>query len=120
MVRPLRPQPHAGAVVQPQSSSRLLFLRHFQPFASPDPFHSVLAHWPSRLSQQRGDPAVAISAVLTSQRDDRARQGILVPTQNRNVPLCPSPLPQQPAGVTLRESVFRARTLYRTTPPLGA
>src|SRR2546428_10155822 len=120
MLRPLRPQSHTRTVVQPQSSSRLLFSRHFPPFPPPDPLHPVLAHLPSCLLEQRRDPSIAIPAVLAGQRDDRSRQGILVPAQNRNVPLCSSPLPQQPAGVPLGKSVFLACTLYRTTPPLGA
>src|SRR3989304_2691002 len=64
MVGPLRPQPHARAVVPPPSPSRLLFLRHFQPFPSPDPLDPVLAHSPSGIPQQHRDPPIAIPSVL--------------------------------------------------------
>src|SRR5258707_2900497 len=37
VVGPLRPQPHARAVVEPQTAPFRLLLRHFKPFPSPDP-----------------------------------------------------------------------------------
>src|SRR5215472_15321555 len=120
LVAPLRPQPNTRAVVQPQPPSRPLFLRYFQPFPSPDPLHPVLAHFPSHVSQHHRDPAVAVAPVPAGQRDDRTSQGIFVPAQNRNVSLCSSSLPQQPAGVPFGKSVLLLGSLYRTTPPLGA
>jgi hypothetical protein len=50
----------------------------------------------------------------------KARRGILVAPQNRTMPLCPSPLPQQPAGMPLGESILFPRMIHRSTPPLGA
>ena len=40
----LRAQAHTRTTAQPQPPSRLLFLRCLQPFAAPDPLHSILAH----------------------------------------------------------------------------
>ena len=34
--------------------------------------------------------------------------------------MCPSPLPQQPAGMSLAHFVLFERMLHRTTPPLRA
>src|SRR5512135_2433246 len=105
MVRPLWPQSHTRTVIQPQPPSRPLFLRHFQPFPPPDPLHPILAHLPSSLFEQRRDASVAIPAVLASQRDNGPRQCILIAPQNWSISLCSSPLPQQPAGVPLGNSV---------------
>ena len=51
LVRSLRPESHTGAVVQPQPTPGLLFLRHFQPLAPPDLLCSILAHFPSHAPQ---------------------------------------------------------------------
>jgi hypothetical protein len=58
------PKPHARAIVEPQPSSWLLPFRYFQPFATPDPLHSILAHLPASMLQQRRDAAVAVTAIL--------------------------------------------------------
>jgi hypothetical protein len=87
---------------------------------SPDPLHPVLADRPSRPWQQHGDPPITLPPVLARQRDDCPCQGILIAAQNRSIPLCASPLPQQPAGMPLGESVLFPCMLYRTTPPLRA
>ena len=48
MVRSLRPQPNAGAVVQPQASSRVSVSGRFRsPSRRQNPLHSVLTHRPS-------------------------------------------------------------------------
>jgi len=44
-----------------------LFLRHFQPFPSPDAFDPVLAYLPSLVSQHGGDPPIAVASVLASE-----------------------------------------------------
>ena len=64
MIAMLRPQPHAGAIVELHATAWLLPLRHLQPFASPDPgapgklacwggdaLHAILAHVPTHLLQ---------------------------------------------------------------------
>ena len=48
LVRSLRPESHTGAVVQPQPTPGLLFLRHFQPLAPADLLYSILAYRPPR------------------------------------------------------------------------
>ena len=78
VVAPLRPQSYTGTVVQPQSSSRPVFLRHFQPLSPPDPLDPILTHLPACPSQQRRNPPVAIAAVVRCQGNDGLCQFILV------------------------------------------
>ena len=77
MVCPLRAQPDTGTIIEPESSSWPLLLRHLQPFAPPDPLHSVPAHLPSRALQHRRDFLIPIAAILACQGDYRRCQLIL-------------------------------------------
>ena len=76
--RILRPQPDAGAVVQPQPAALRLALRHLQAFTPPDPLDPLVVHPPARRMQHRGHPAVTVAPVLLGQRDDVAGQRLLV------------------------------------------
>jgi hypothetical protein len=120
VIRPLWPQPHARSIVQPQPRSRPLFLRHFEPFTTPDALHPIFAYVPASTLQQRRNSPVAVATVFTGQCNDRFGQRFFVDPRDRGIALCPSPLPQQPAGMSLAYFVFFARMLYRTTPPLRA
>ena len=66
------------------------------------------------------DPPLAATPVLRRQSNHRLRQLIFLWPIHRLVPLCPSPLPQQPAAMLFRQPVLLPRTLRRTTPPLRA
>src|SRR5271154_6017773 len=120
MLRPLWSQPYARSIVQPQPPTGPLFLRYFQPLTTPDALHPILAYLPASTLQQRRNSSVTVAPVLTGQCYDRFRQRIFVDPRDRGIALCPSPLPQQPAGMTLAHFVFFARMLHRTTPPLRA
>src|SRR5271168_5423865 len=120
MIRPLRPQPHTRTTPEPQPASRPLFLRHLQPFASPDPLHSILAYMPTAIPQQSGDPPIAVAPVFAGQRHDLSCQRIFVGSVEHFVALCPSPLPQQPVGMPLRYLIALACMPDRATPPLRA
>ncbi len=78
VVRPLRPQPHAGAVVQPQPPALGLPRRHTQPLAAPNPLHALVVAAPALSPEQRRDPAVTVSAILPGQRCDVRSQRHLV------------------------------------------
>ncbi len=78
VIRPLGPQPHARAVIEPEPSPGPLFLRDLQPFATPDALHSIFPHLPACRPQQRRDPPVAVTAILTGQGNNRSRQRIFV------------------------------------------
>ena len=67
MVGPLGPQPHARAVVEPQTAPFWLLLRHFQPLPSPDPPHPLDVHPPAFVDQHPADPSIAVAAVLRGQ-----------------------------------------------------
>ena len=120
VIRTLRPQPHARPIVQPQPPTGPLFLRHFQPLATPDALYPILAHLPTITLQQRRNSPVAVTTVFTGQCNDCFRQRIFIDPWDRGIALCPSPLPQQPAGMSLAHFVLFERILHRTTPPLRA
>jgi hypothetical protein len=42
MVRPLRPEPDTGAIVQPEAAPRLLSRWDLQPFAPPDALDTLV------------------------------------------------------------------------------
>src|SRR5450759_423893 len=120
MIRPLRSQPHTRTIPEPQSPSRPLFLRHLQPFASPDPLHSILPHLPSRALQQHRDAPVAVSPILRSQGQDRLRQLIFVRAPQRQIALCSSPLPHPSSRPPPTHCVPPAGMLYGVPTSLRA
>ena len=101
-----RPQPHAGAIVQPQPASRPMLLRNLEPLTTPDPLNPVFPHLPARCLQQRGDAAIAVASVLGRQGDDGTGQPILVDRHGGHVALRAAVLADDPAGVALREAVL--------------
>src|SRR6056297_1328625 len=64
MVRPLRPEPDAGAIVQPEPAPLLLLRWNLQPFAPPDTLDPLVVHVPARMVQQRRHRPVAVTAIL--------------------------------------------------------
>src|SRR5271169_6358252 len=120
MIRPLRSQPHTRTIPQPQPPSRPLFLRDLQPFASPDPLHSILPHRPPRILQQRRDAPIAVPPILHPQGQDRLCQLIFVRAPQRQVALCPSPLPHHPARPPLAYRVLLAGLRHRAPTSLRA
>ena len=67
MVGSLWPEADAGAVVQPKPSLFLLLLRDFQPFASPNPFHTLVVNMPARVVEQTGHHPITVATVCTGQ-----------------------------------------------------
>jgi len=114
-----RPQAHAGAVVEPQSGARLLFLRHLQPFAAPDPLHAILACWPTRFLQLDGDASISIPAILAGQRDDGPGQRVLVVPLGGLIALRAAWLVYQPARMTLTRPLLPG-VFHSDTAPLRA
>jgi hypothetical protein len=106
MVAMCRPEPHARAIVEPQSSSWLLLLRNFQPFATPDTLHAILAHPPSGSLEQRRDPAISVTTVLAGKLDDRLCERIFVFTPYRTIALRAARLLGQPARPALRQPML--------------
>src|SRR5271165_1622798 len=118
VIRTLRSQPNARPIVQPQPPTGPLFLWYLQPLATPDALYPIFAHVPASTLQQRRNSSVSVATVFTGQGNDRFRQRLFVDPRDRGIALCPSPLPQQLAGMALAHFVLFTRMLHRTTPPL--
>ena len=70
MVAPLRPEPDARSVIQPQASAFWLPGGDLQPLTSPDPLNPLVIDQPAGPAKQRGDLAIAVAAILPGQLDD--------------------------------------------------
>lgn len=101
MVRILGSQSHARAIVEPQASAFELSGRNLQALLLPDPFHPFVIHWPSFTLQERGDPAIAISSVLTGKRHYPRGKLCFVIRHLSRIALCGAWLPHHPAGSAL-------------------
>jgi len=74
MIAPLRPQPDARSVGQPEPAALGLLVGDLQPLALPDPLDPLVVDCPARLAQQFGDLAIAIAAVLPGKLDNIERR----------------------------------------------
>ncbi|KHQ53966.1 Mobile element protein [Mameliella alba] len=101
MIGAFRPQTHTRPVVQPESPFLLLFLWHFQPFASPDTLNPLVVHMPARVVQQAGHHAIAVAPVLIGQFDDVVGQTLIFGPALRHLALRGSVLPERAAGAAL-------------------
>ena len=101
MIAVLRPQPNAGALVEPQTATLGLSRRHLQPLASPDPLDPLVVDQPTSPAQQLGDLAIAVATVLPGQFDDVGGQPLLVVTAVRDLALRRAMLTERRAGATL-------------------
>jgi hypothetical protein len=70
VITALRAQADARPVVKPKTAASGLLVRHLQSLAPPDALDPLIIDEPARVSQQRGDLAIAVAAVLASQFDD--------------------------------------------------
>jgi hypothetical protein len=120
MVGVLRPQPYTRSIVEPQPPARLLLLRNFQPFTTPDPLDPVLANHPSISLQQRRDPTVAVASILASQPNDGLGESIFVVALCRPVALRSAWLLHHPARMPLTHAMRITRMAYRTAPSFRA
>ncbi|KGB27071.1 hypothetical protein HPDFL43_00038490 [Hoeflea phototrophica DFL-43] len=102
MVGPLRPQTHAGAIVQPEPSFLLLLLRDLQPFTSPDALDPLVVHLPACIVQHAGDHAVAIAPILIGQFDDVIGQPLFIGPALGHLALRGPVLPERAAGAAFR------------------
>ena len=88
VVPSLWPQPHAGAVSKPESTTLGLFGWYFESSPSPDSLHPLVVHSPSLPLQHGSHPPVPIPSIPTGQPNHRHRQGLLVVSHCCSVPLC--------------------------------
>ena len=97
-----------------------MFLGYFEPLTAPDPLHPIAAHIPPGLVQQCLDPTIAVPAVLRCESNNGPCQRIFISMNNGGVTLRSAGLTDNPAGVTLRETVLFPNALNRLPAPFGA
>jgi hypothetical protein len=113
VVRPLRPQPNAGAVVQPKLPAPGMPGRDLQPLAPPDALHPLVVAGPALGPEQRHDPPGARPVVLAGQADDALRQRLLVRSA-RKLALRRAVLPQYRTGGRAKGIVVEQTRLRRS------
>ena len=100
-----RTQPHTRSVIEPQSSSFRLFLRHFQAVSSPKSFDTFVIHFPTSSSQSFGHPTIAVPTVLLCQPNHLPYQTWLVFWNMGLTTLGGSGLMQHPTRTTFRNPI---------------
>ena len=103
MVRPLRPQPHARSIIEPQAAPFWLFARHFQPLPSPDQPHTLDVHAPTFVDQHPADPTIAVASIPHRQPLDRRRKCRLIIANSRTTALRRPRLTDNPTGPAFRD-----------------
>jgi hypothetical protein len=99
LIWPLRPQPDAGSIRQPQPVPLGLPGRHLQPLPPPDPLDPLAVDLPAGLAQQRRDTAVAVATIAPRQLDDVRGQGGLIVRASCDLALGRAVLAEHPATV---------------------
>ena len=120
VVRALRTQPDARAVVEPEAAPLRLPCRNLQPLPSPDPLDPLEIHRPAGRPQHRGDPTIAIAAVLDGERDDVGRESRLVVRGRGDLALRRAVLPEHTARHALGHAVLGHHMLDAGTAASGA
>jgi hypothetical protein len=81
--------------------------------------NTVGADRPPCILEQLGNAAVAVTAILRSERKNGLRQCILVGPHDHTITLCAEWLADQPAGVAFREMILLANMLNGLQTPFG-
>src|ERR1700747_2204158 len=101
MIALLRPQPDARSVGQPEPAALGLLMGDLQPLALPDTLNPLVVDCPARLTQQFGDLAIAITAVLPGKLDNIGGETLLGLTTARDLAFRREVLPRGPPGATV-------------------
>jgi hypothetical protein len=72
---------------------------NLQTFPPPDALHSILAHRPARLVQQRHDTPIPVTTILTGQLEDRMSQKVFIIALCGYIALRSPGLADQPASL---------------------
>ena len=120
MVGIFRSKPDARTVVQPQPTALRLLVRHFQPLPPPDTLDPLDVHNPASLVQHRSDAAIAVSAILESERRDVGGQRRFVIRCLGDLALCGTMLTKNPACPTFGHAQFFDDMIHTSTATGGA
>ena len=119
-MRLLRAQPEARSVREPETPAFRLFVGNLQPLTPPDPFDPLVIHEPARISQQCGDLAIAVAAILPGQLDDVGGQLLFVVTAPRDLALRRAVLPERRTNAALGDMQMRTDMLNAGATTRGA
>ena len=98
-----RTQSNTRAVCQPQTPAFRLFVRNLQPLAPPDPFDTFVIDEPARVSQQRGNLAIAVAAILAGKLNNIGAQTLFAVSPRWHLALRRTMLPERRTGAALRD-----------------
>jgi hypothetical protein len=116
----LGPEPHTGAVVQPQAAALRLPCRNLEPLASPDPLDPLLVDEPTGPAQQFGDLAIAVAAILPGQLGNVGGQPLFIVTALRDLALRRAMLAERRTGAALRNAQLPSNMLDAGAATRGA
>lgn len=118
MTGPLGPKPDTGAVVEPQTAPLRLFPGDLEPLPPPDALDTLGVHMPAFGTQQRRDPAIAVTTITAGQPDDIPGQGSLIRTATRRPALGRAVLADHQTGTPFRHLEL-APQVIDTAPATG-
>ena len=95
-------------------------MRDLQPLAAPDALNPVLAHLEPGVVEQGRHPAIAVAAILGGEIDNVLGQLIFIGLARGNVSLRSPWLPDDPAGLSLAQTIPVPSCRDRLPAPLGA
>jgi hypothetical protein len=98
MVFPLGPEPHTGAVIEPESFPFRLFRWHFETLLAPDPLDALVVDPPAFPSKKSRDSAIAVPTKLRSELNDSVGEPSSHFRGSCPVSLGGTVLPQQSTG----------------------
>ena len=116
----LRPEPDARTVGEPKTPSFCLFVGNPQALAPPDPLDPLVVDEPARLTQQRGDLAIAVAAVITGKLDDVGGQPLFVVAPRWRLALRRTMLSERRTCATLGDVKFTSNMLDTEPSARGA
>ena len=97
-----------------------MLLRDFQPLTAPDALNPVLAHIDPGVVKEGRHSTIAVAAILGREIDNVLGQLIFIGLARGNVSLRSPWLPDDPAGLSLAQTVPLLSCRDRLPAPLGA